>query len=232
MKYNFDVAYIIASLPALLEGMRMTIIVSAISITLAIAIGVAGASVRIFNTPILSLIARAYVEFIRNTPLLVQIFFIFFGLPALGLKLSVFWSGTVALTIWGGAYNIENFRGGFLSVGKGMREAAEALGIDRLRYLWLIALPLGLRVAIPSVLNTSISVLKNSAYLAGNRTRRAHLRRHGQAFARFPYARDVRRHRLHLSRTGAQPVVGRSACRVGVAAPVSHGVRPHGTAPR
>ena len=165
MKYNFDVAYIIASLPALLEGMRMTIIVSAISITLAVAIGIAGASVRIFNTPVLSPIARAYVEFIRNTPLLVQIFFIFFGLPALGLKLSVFWSGTVALTIWGGAYNIENIRGGFLSVGKRMREAAEALGIDRLRYLWLIALPLGLRVAIPSVLNTSISVLKNSAYL-------------------------------------------------------------------
>jgi polar amino acid transport system permease protein len=165
MKHNFDVAYVIASLPALLEGLRMTIVVSAISITLAIAIGIAGASVRIFNTPVLALLARGYVEFIRNTPLLVQIFFIFFGLPALGLKLSVFWSGTVALTIWGGAYNIENIRGGFLSVSKGMREAAEALGIDRLRYLWLIALPLGLRVAIPSVLNTSISVLKNSAYL-------------------------------------------------------------------
>jgi len=165
MKQNFDVAYIIASLPALLEGLRMTIIVSAISITLAIVIGVVGASVRIFNTPILSLVARGYVEFIRNTPLLVQIFFIFFGLPALGLKLSVFWSGTVALTIWGGAYNIENIRGGFLSIAKGIREAAEALGLDRLHYLWLIALPLGLRVAIPSVLNTSISVLKNSAYL-------------------------------------------------------------------
>jgi polar amino acid transport system permease protein len=160
MKHNFDVAYVIASLPALLEGLRMTIVVSAISITLAIAIGIAGASVRIFNTPVLALLARGYVEFIRNTPLLVQIFFIFFGLPALGLKLSVFWSGTVALTIWGGAYNIENIRGGFLSVSKGMREAAEGL-----RYLWLIALPLGLRVAIPSVLNTSISVLKNSAYL-------------------------------------------------------------------
>jgi len=165
MKHNFDIAYIIASLPALLEGLRMTIIVSAISITLAIAIGIVGASVRIFNTPIFSPLARGYVEFVRNTPLLVQIFFIFFGLPALGLKLSVFWSGIVALTIWGGAYNIENVRGGFLSVSKGMREAAEALSIDRLRYLWLIALPLGLRVAIPSVLNTSISVLKNSAYL-------------------------------------------------------------------
>ena len=165
MKHSFDVAYLVASLPALLDGLRMTVLISLISITLAIVIGIAGASLRIFNTPVLSHLARGYVEFIRNTPLLVQIFFIFFGLPAVGLKLPIFWSGVVALTLWGGAYNIENFRGGFLSVAKGLREAAQALGLDRLRYLWLIALPLGLRVAIPSVLNTSISVLKNSAYL-------------------------------------------------------------------
>lgn len=165
MKHSFDVAYLVASLPALMGGLLMTIIVSSISIALATAIGVVGASARIFNTPVASQIARGYVEFIRNTPLLVQIFFIFFGLPAVGVKLSVFWSGIVALTLWGGAYNIENIRGGFLSIPRGYREAAEALGLDRLRYLWLIALPLGLRVAIPSVLNTSISILKNSAYL-------------------------------------------------------------------
>src|SRR5262245_66400831 len=115
MKLNFDVAYIIASLPALLEGMRMTIIVSAISITLAIFIGVAGASARIFNTPILSVLARGYVEFVRNTPLLVQIFFIFFGLPAFGFKLYVFWSGTLALTLCGGSYNFDTVRGGLSS---------------------------------------------------------------------------------------------------------------------
>ncbi len=165
MTHSFDVAYLVASLPALMGGLAMTLIVSSISIVLATAIGIAGASVRIFVTPVAASLAHGYVEFIRNTPLLVQIFFIFFGLPAIGLKLSVFWSGIVALTLWGGAYNIENFRGGFLSIPKGYREAAEALGIDRLRYLWLIALPLGLRVAIPSVLNTSISILKNSAYL-------------------------------------------------------------------
>lgn len=165
MKHSFDVAYLVASLPALLEGLLMTITVSSISIALATIIGIAGASARIFSTPFLAPLARGYVEFIRNTPLLVQIFFIFFGLPAIGLKLSIFWSGCVALTLWGGAYNIENIRGGFLSIPKGYREAAQALGLDRLRYLWLIALPLGLRVAIPSVLNTSISILKNSAYL-------------------------------------------------------------------
>jgi polar amino acid transport system permease protein len=165
MKYSFDVAYIVASIPALLDGLRMTVIVSAISIVVATMIGIAGASARIFNTPILAPLASGYVAFIRNTPLLVQIFFIFFGLPTLGLKLSVFWSGVVALTLWGGAFNIENFRGGFLSVAKGLREAALSLGLNRLQYLLLVALPLGLRVSIPSVLNTSISVLKNSAYL-------------------------------------------------------------------
>ena len=165
MKHSFDVAYIIASIPALLDGLVLTIIVSSISIVLAIIIGIVGASARIFNTPVLAPFAAGYVSFIRNTPLLVQIFFIFFGLPTLGLKLSVFWSGVVALTVWGGAFNIENFRGGFLSVAKGLREAALSLGLNRLQYLGLIAMPLGLRVSIPSVLNTSVSVLKNSAYL-------------------------------------------------------------------
>jgi polar amino acid transport system permease protein len=165
MRHSFDVAYIVASLPALLDGLGMTLLVSAISISLAIVIGVAGASVRIFKTPVMSSIVQGYVEFIRNTPLLVQIFFIFFGLPSIGFKLSLFWSGVVALTVWGGAFNIENFRGGFLSIAKGLREAALSLGLKRLQYLGLVALPLGLRVSIPSVLNTSISIIKNSAYL-------------------------------------------------------------------
>ncbi len=162
---RFDLNYVIASLPALLDGLAMTVIVSVISISLATLIGIAGASFRIFETPVLSSMMRGYVEFIRNTPLLVQIFFIFFGLPSIGFKLSPFWSGVLALTIWGGAFNVENFRGGFLSVAKGLREAALSLGLHRLQYLGLVALPLGLRVSIPSVLNTSISVLKNSAYL-------------------------------------------------------------------
>ena len=165
MSYRFDFEYILANTPALIDGLGMTIVVSALSIALSIVIGVTGATLRIFRTPILDRLVQAYVEFIRNTPLLVQIFFIFFGLPSLGLKLSLFWSGVTALTLWGGAFNVENFRGGFLAIAKGLREAALSLGLQRLQYLALVALPLGLRVSIPSVLNTSISVLKNSAYL-------------------------------------------------------------------
>lgn len=165
MRHSFDVDYIIAAIPSLMSGLLMTVIVSLLSISFAIIIGVAGASARIFNTPVVSQLAKGYVEFIRNTPLLVQIFFIFFGLPSLGVKLSVFWSGVVALTVWGGAFNIENFRGGFLAVPKGLREAAFSLGLTKIQYLGLVAMPIGLRVSIPSVLNTAVSTLKNSAYL-------------------------------------------------------------------
>lgn len=165
MGFRFDFGYILAQGPALIEGLWMTVLVSLISIVLAAGIGVAGAAARVFRVPVLAQFFAGYVEFIRNTPLLAQLFFIFYGLPSIGMGLSVFWSGVAALTIWGGAYNVENMRGGFLAVSKGMREAAFSLGLKPLYYLWLVAIPLGLRVAIPAMLNTSVSVLKNSSYL-------------------------------------------------------------------
>ena len=95
MATTFDTAYVVASIPALIDGLGMTILVSAISIALATAIGVVGAALRLFRVPVLDRLVRFYVEFIRNTPLLAQLFFIFYGLPGLGLKLSLFWSGVV-----------------------------------------------------------------------------------------------------------------------------------------
>ena len=143
----------------------MTLQVSLVSIAIAVSIGVAGAAVRLFDVPILSPLVAAYVNFIRSTPLLVQIFFIFYGLASMGLPLSDYWSGVLALSLWGGAYNVENVRGGFLAVPKGLRDAAGALAFGPVDYLALVALPVGLRVSIPAILNTSVSVLKNSAYL-------------------------------------------------------------------
>ena len=165
MGYQFDFGYILANGPALLEGLGVTVLVSLLSIVLSAAVGMVGGAVRVFRVPVLSPLFGFYVEFIRNTPLLAQLFFIFYGLPSIGMGLSVFWSGVAALTAWGGAYNVENMRGGFLAVSKGMREAAFSLGLRPLYYLWLVAIPLGLRVAIPAMLNTSVSVLKNSSYL-------------------------------------------------------------------
>ncbi len=143
----------------------MTVKVSLVSIVIAAVIGIAGAAVRLFRVPILAPLVTGYTHFIRSTPLLVQIFFIFYGLASVGLPLSDYWSGVLALSLWGGAYNVENVRGGFLAVPKGLRDASSALALRPLHYLALVALPVGLRVSIPAMLNTSVSVLKNSAYL-------------------------------------------------------------------
>ncbi|WP_366555685.1 amino acid ABC transporter permease [Aquibaculum sediminis] len=163
--YNFSFDYIWGAGPDLFYGLLMTIRISVLSILLAAVIGVVCASARIFNIPVISQISVAYVNFIRSTPLLVQIFFIYYGLASVGVPLSAFWSGVLALTLWGGAYNTENVRGGFLAIPKGLTEAANALAFGRMHYLLLVALPVGLRVSIPAMLNTSVSVLKNSAYL-------------------------------------------------------------------
>ncbi len=162
---EFDVAYLTAQGPALMRGLWLTIQVSALSIVLSLLVGVAGAAVRMLKVPVLDKLVVGYVEFIRNTPLLAQLFFIFYGLPGLGLRLSLFWSGVLCLTVWAGAYQIENIRGGLETVGKGLREAAFSLGLSPWRYFRLIAAPMAIRVGLPSMLNTSISLLKNSSYL-------------------------------------------------------------------
>lgn len=165
MASGFDWAYLYETLPALLRGLQMTILISVLAIAISLAIGAAGAAMRLSGRPLLEWPARAYVSFIRNTPLLVQLFFIFYGLPAIGLRLSAFWSGVLCLALWGGSYHLENFRAGYLSVSRGTKEAASALALKSWQYALLVALPIALRTAIPSMANTSIAMLKNSSYL-------------------------------------------------------------------
>ena len=165
MDYEFDWSYIWDSRLPLLHGLGVTLEVSAIGIALAIIVGVAGAFVRHFAIRGFSQVVAGYVGLIRNTPILAQLFFIFYGLPELGLKPSPFWSGVLMLTLWGGAYNVESMRGALASVDQGLREAAYSLGLKRGQYFRFIAIPIALRLALPTVLNTAISMLKNSALL-------------------------------------------------------------------
>jgi His/Glu/Gln/Arg/opine family amino acid ABC transporter permease subunit len=162
---DFDFVYLWAQTPALMRGLLMTIQVSSISIALSLAIGLMGAAVRLMRVPILAQLTVGYVELVRNTPLLAQIFFIFYGLPSIGVKLSLFWSGVFSLTFWAGAYQVENIRGGLETVATGLRDAAFSLGLSHWRFFRLIAAPIAIRVSLPSILNTSISLLKNSSYL-------------------------------------------------------------------
>lgn len=162
---DFDVTYIYAQLPALWRGLLMTLEVSGMSIAISLALGTLGAAAKVMRLPLVTPIINGYVEFIRNTPLLAQMFFIYFGLPGIGITLSLFWSGVLTLSLWATAYQIENVRGGLTTVRAGLHGAALALGMRPWQYMRLIAMPLALRVAQPSILNTSISLLKNSCFL-------------------------------------------------------------------
>lgn len=161
----FDLGYIWRALPDLMSGLAMALLVSALAIVFSLAIGVAGCALRVSKSRPLSLLVAGYVEFIRGTPYLVQVFFVFYGLPSLGLRLSVFWSGVVALTAWASVFHIESFRAGLAAVGRGLADASASLGLHRWHHAAFVAFPIALRAALPSVLNTVVATIKNSAYL-------------------------------------------------------------------
>ena len=150
---------------ALLHGLERTLKVSAIAVAGAFVVGILLGAARAYRIPVISQLAAVYVEVIRNTPILVQIFFLFYGLPKLHVVPQPFTVAWLAVLVWGGAFNTENFRAGFGAVGLHYREAAHALGLGRLGTFLNVALPLGLRIALPSTINTSASVLKNTALM-------------------------------------------------------------------
>jgi len=164
---SFDWATIWDNRHALLEGLWRTVQVSAIGIVGATAIGIVFGAVRAHRIPVLSQLAAAYVEVIRNTPILVQIFLIFYGLPLLSphLRFTGFTTAWLAVMIWGGAFNTENFRAGFEAVPYRYREAGLALGFSRLATFYRVTLPIGGRISLPSTINTHISVLKNTSLM-------------------------------------------------------------------
>ena len=150
----------------LLEGLVRTLKVSAIAIFGALVIGAALGAARAHRLPVISQLAAVYVELIRNTPILVQIFFLYFGLGQFeSTRMDVFTVAWLSVMIWGGAFNTENFRAGFEAVPFNFREAGLALGFTRLRTFLNVTLPIGGRIALPSSINTYIAVLKNTALL-------------------------------------------------------------------
>ncbi|MGH9067425.1 MAG: amino acid ABC transporter permease [Acidimicrobiales bacterium] len=163
--YTFEPGFIFQHLGELGVGLSRTVEISAIGMAGSLIVGAAGGGVLALRIPVLRQAARVYVEVFRNTPLLVQIFFLYFALPRVGITLGGFTVGWLSLMLWGGAYNVENFRAGFEAVEAGQIEAARALGLGRGRTFGNVILPIGSRTALPSVTNTLISVFKNSSYM-------------------------------------------------------------------
>ena len=149
----------------LAAGLWRTIYVSAIAIVGAFFIGLVLGAARAHRVPVVSQLAAVYVEVIRNTPILVQIFMLYFALPEIGIRLDAFTVAWLSVMVWGGAFNTENFRAGFEAVPARYHEAALGLGFGRLGTFLNVTLPIGGRIALPSSINTYISILKNTSLL-------------------------------------------------------------------
>ena len=149
----------------LVEGVVNTLKVSLLAIAGASIIGIVLGAARAHRIPVVSQLTAVYVEVIRNTPILVQIFMIFYALPQFGITLDQFTVAWVSVMIWGGAFNSENFRAGFEAVSYRYREAGYALGFTPLSTFLNVTLPIGGRIALPSSINTYVSVLKNTSLM-------------------------------------------------------------------
>ncbi|MET8784025.1 amino acid ABC transporter permease [Streptomyces sp. NPDC004589] len=163
--YHFDPGFIVDHLGDLGIGLLRTLAISAIGMAGSLVVGALLGAVSTLRIPVARQLITVYVEMFRNTPLLVQIFFLYFALPETGLQLGGFTVGWLSLLLWGGAYNVENFRAGFEAVEGGYVEACRALGFPRLAAFRNVTLPIGARIALPSVTNILISVFKNSSFM-------------------------------------------------------------------
>ena len=147
-------------LPWYIDGAILTIRVGIYGILLALVAGLAVAVVRYYKVPILSPLAKIYMELSRNTPLLVQLFFLYFGLPKIGIRLSGEWCAVIGLVFLGGSYMAEALRSGLESVETIQTESARVLGFTPLQTMRLIVLPQALAVSMPAFVANVIFLIK------------------------------------------------------------------------
>jgi polar amino acid transport system substrate-binding protein len=152
--------------PLLLRGAMVTIEISIAAMVLAIAWGLCLAVVRVFGPRWAGWLAIAFIEIIRGTPLLIQLFVIFYGLPALGIRLTPFLAAVIGLGLNYSAYEAENYRAGIQSIPRGQMDAAKSLGLTRRQTIQRIVIPQAVRLVIPPVTNDFIAMLKDSSLVS------------------------------------------------------------------
>ena len=158
---NFDVIF--NYMPMYTTAFLLTIKIGWIGIALSIGIGIVAAFILHFKIPVLSQIVKVYVELFRNTPLLVQLFFIYFGLPKIGLSISAEVCGAVGLGLLGGSYMAESFRSGLEAVPLSQTESAQALGMNRLQMFESVILPQAFSISVPAIVANIIFLLKETS---------------------------------------------------------------------
>lgn len=165
LELNLDL--ITESLPLLLKGAAVTVEITALSVGLGLIIGVIVGIARLSNNKIIRALAGVYVDFIRGTPLLVQIFLVYFALPQLiGMRIDPFIAAVAACSINSGAYVAEIFRGGIQSIDPGQGEAARALGLNWFQSMRFVIMPQAFKRILPPLGNEFITMLKDSSLVS------------------------------------------------------------------
>jgi len=163
---NADPEFAVKWGPLILGGASLTIFISVVSIILATIFAIIGALGRLSSNGFINGAASLYVSLVRGTPLLVQIYFVFFALPQMGIVIDLIPAGIVALSFNYGAYMTEIFRAGIQAVPRGQREAAEALGMPERQVMRRIVLPQAVRIVIPAIGNDFVSMIKDSSLVS------------------------------------------------------------------
>jgi putative glutamine transport system permease protein len=152
--------------PVFAEGFVTTLVLSALALSLAIILGIVLGVMGTSHYKSMRTINRAYVEFIQNTPLVIQIFFLYHGLPHVGIMLPVFSVGVLGVGIYHGAYIAEVVRAGIQSIPRGQHEAAYSQGFSYWSAMRHIVLPQAKRMALPPLTNQAVSLIKNTSVMA------------------------------------------------------------------
>lgn len=147
----------------LLDSFLTTVFLSVIAIVVGTFVGTVVTVLRLLGIRVLNLALRAFVELFRGTPLLMQLFFVYFGLPMLGVDVDKFWAAFAAISLYTGAYVAEVLRSGVEAVPRGQVEAATALALSFSQRLWYVVRPQALRVAIPPLVGTYVAVIKDTS---------------------------------------------------------------------
>jgi polar amino acid transport system permease protein len=163
---NIDPEWYARWAPYILGGTTTTLIICVSSIILATGLALVGSIARLSRYAVVYSVASLYVSLVRGTPLLVQLYFVYFGLPELGVILDGVHAGILALGFNYGAYMTEIFRAGIHAVPMGQREAAQALGMPERQIMARIVMPQAIRIVIPAIGNEFIAMIKDSALVS------------------------------------------------------------------
>lgn len=161
--------YAVEIAPVLLAGASVTLQIVSVAIVLGVALGILVGLARVYAGRTAYALCSVYVEAIRGTPLLVQLFLLYFGLPSIGIYISSFWAAVIGMGINSGAYQSEYFRGAIQSIRSGQMLAARSIGMSKWNAIRFIIIPQALRLALPPWSNEFAGVLKESslAYALG-----------------------------------------------------------------